>query len=61
MQLSALLIITSPAEPVYVGELCVIWSHAGPVSDHDPSVNMSKVSNSERSCIGDCVSHVLCC
>jgi len=61
IQLSALMIITSPAEPVYVGELCVIWFHAGLNSDHDPSVKIPKVSNNERSYISDCESQVLCC
>lgn len=41
IQSSDLLIMTSPAVPVKVGELCVMCAHLVPASDHEPSVNMS--------------------
>ena len=41
IQSGDLLIMTSPAVPVKVGELCVMCAHLFPASDHEPSVNMS--------------------
>ena len=36
IQFGDLLIMTSPAVPVKVGELCVMCAHLVPASDHDP-------------------------
>jgi len=58
IQLRDCLMITSPADQMYVGELGVMWFHAGPDSDQEPSVKMSNGPSYDSCSVSDGVGQV---